>query len=99
MGEISYSEFAFFTGIVVAHKDNMEREFLYMNAWKIWVTFNETGQERITTREFRRTGLFFDFDYPTMYEMFRDYNWDDEVDFGMRRDLFKVAIVVKGRNL
>jgi hypothetical protein len=56
-----------------------------MNAWKFWVTFNEHGQDRITTREFRRAGLFFDFNYPTMYEMFRDYNWDDEKDLEFER--------------
>lgn len=77
-GEISFSEMAFFCGILVAQKDHLEREFLYMHAWKIWVTFNETGSERITTKEFRKTGLFFDFDYPTIYHMFRDYNWDDD---------------------
>lgn len=77
-GEVEFSEMAFWSGIVVAQKDHLEREFLYMHAWKIWVTFNERGAEKITTREFRRTGLFFDFDYPTIYHMYRDYNWDDD---------------------
>lgn len=77
-GEVSFSEIAFFSGILVAQKDHLEREFLYMHAWKIWVTFNETGAEKITTKEFRKTGLFFDFDYPTIYHMYRDYNWDDD---------------------
>lgn len=87
-GEISFSEMAFWAGIIVAQKDHLEREFLYMHAWKIWVTFNDYGEDQVTTGAFRRSGLFFDFDYPTIYHMYRDYNWDDDkpLDF----DRFRV---------
>ncbi|OXA51250.1 hypothetical protein Fcan01_13936 [Folsomia candida] len=64
-----------------------------------WVTFNETGKDHITTREFRRTGLFFDFNYPTMYEMFRDYNWDDEKEMEFERFRFYLMSCIHFRQV
>jgi len=68
----------------------MEREFVYMNAWKLWVTFTGKSGRKMTTHQFRQAGLFFDFDYPTILKLYEDYNWDEEkrLDFGTFRVIF-----------
>ncbi|CAL8093439.1 unnamed protein product [Orchesella dallaii] len=98
-GEISFPEMAFWAGTIVAQKDHLEREFLYMHAWKLWVTFNENGSDRISTNAFRKTGLFFDFDYPTIYHMYRDYNWDDDKPMEFERFRFYLMSCIHFKNL
>ncbi|XP_037091669.1 EF-hand calcium-binding domain-containing protein 9-like [Pollicipes pollicipes] len=97
-GEIDFDEFYLVIAILVAVKDNVEKEFIYRHSRAVFniMDFDQSGT--VSAEEFERIGFLFNFYSTAIRSIFKEFDvsGDSELDFKEFK-LFAMACIDQQR--
>ncbi|XP_014662555.1 PREDICTED: EF-hand calcium-binding domain-containing protein 9-like [Priapulus caudatus] len=82
-GDIDYDEFYLIICILIAIKDNQEKQFIYRHSRTVFELLDEDGSNSVSAEEFKNFGFLFNFHsraVATIFDEF-DISGDQELDY------------------
>eukprot|EP00002_Diphylleia_rotans_P004537 TRINITY_DN1338_c0_g1_i7.p1 TRINITY_DN1338_c0_g1~~TRINITY_DN1338_c0_g1_i7.p1 ORF type:complete len:210 (-),score=58.16 TRINITY_DN1338_c0_g1_i7:386-1015(-) len=99
-GSIEFDEFYLLFCMLVAIKDNEEKQFLFRHSRTCFELLDDDGSEAISLREFERFGFLFNFGQSSIKSIFKEFDvsGDKELDYNEFR-MFTFACIDREREL